>query len=149
MKFSYNKQENIVQGNVIYNVDESTFDYVPRQFGDISILIGYLNLVFDSETRKACQVWGFNPQVTWIDKKLDKPIAHEGDLILEEDYEAGDNVRLINAGEWSTYYDTTKRLVCIGNEKITKEDVVIEFAKNILVALKDGNISSIWLQISG
>ena len=145
MKFSMVKNDDIIHGKVVYVKSDSSFDYVPMQPGDITILIGYLNLTFDSLTRKACQVWGYNSNSMWEIKNLIMPDAQKGDLILEEDYEAGDGVRLVDAGQWHTIYDKNKQLVCVCEDVSKQGDESVEFAEGITVSLSCGTICAIWL----
>jgi hypothetical protein len=123
MIFKVKEDLTINQGEVIYIKKDLSFDFNPIHSADYSLLIGYISLSFDSETKCACQVWGCNPINVWVNKELSKPKSIKGDLLLDDEIEAGDNRRLIEAGVWITYFDKSNGWVCIGNYKDRKSVV--------------------------
>lgn len=146
MFFKVKEYGKINEGEVIYSKEDLSFDFEPIQNSDCTLLIGYINLTFDSETKLACQVWGYNPVNTWVSMELVKPKTIKGGLYLEDIIEAGENIRLVDAGVWTTYFDKISGWVCIGNNKTEDNDVAVEFAKNTVVVINQNRLKSLWLK---
>ncbi|WBW98147.1 hypothetical protein [Oceanirhabdus sp. W0125-5] len=146
MIFKVEEHVQINQGEVIYSKDDLSFDFEPIQNSDCTLLIGYINLTFDSETKLACQVWGYNDINTWISRELVKPNSIKGRLYLEDGIDAGENIRLIDAGVWTTYFDKNSGWVCIGNDKIEDNDFSVEFAKNTIAVTNQNRLKALWLK---
>jgi hypothetical protein len=134
-------------GQVIYIKRDWSFDFVPRQGCECSILIVNIELCFDAETRRASEIGGYHPDAKWIHKLLTPPHAFTGSLILLDDtIEDGDIVSLEGSFEWSTFYDPTSGWVCVGNEQTSAEDEAVEFAANTIVVLHQQQIKALWLR---
>ncbi|WP_409069165.1 hypothetical protein ACFLKB_04855 [Clostridium sp. FAM 1755] len=146
MIFKVKEHVQINEGEVVYSKEDLSFDFRPIQNSDCTILIGYINITFSSETKLACQVWGYNPTNTWVSRELIKPKSIKGGLYLEDRIEAGENIRLIDAGVWTTYFDKNSGMVCIGNNKIEDNDFAVEFAKNIIAVINQNMLKAIWLK---
>ena len=52
MKITYKYSNEINEGQVIYRKNENSFDFISNKRGDVSILIGYLQLSIDSLTNQ-------------------------------------------------------------------------------------------------
>lgn len=146
MTFKVKEDLTINQGEVIYIKKDLSFDFKPIYSADYSLLIGYISLSFDSETKCACQVWGCNPINVWVNKDLNKPKSIKGDLLLDDEIETGDNKRLIEAGAWTTYFDKSTGWVCIGNYEEESNDVAVEFANNTIAVINQNNLKALWLR---
>ena len=64
---------------------------------------------------------------------------------------SSDNISLhlkniFEAGELKSYFDPNNGWVCIGELSTFEDKEVIEFARNTIVVLKDGEIISLWLK---
>lgn len=145
MIFRVKEDLTINHGEVIYVKKDLSFDFRPIYDADYSLLIGYVSLSFDSETKRACQVWGCNPISTWVNKDLIKPKSIRGALLLDDEIEAGDNIRLIEAGVWITYFDKSTGWVCIGNDKGDNNDIAVEFADNTIAVINQNALKALWL----
>ena len=73
MKFKPSKNLKVIEGKLIYTKYEYSFDFLPNISADYSILIGYINLTFNSETKLARQIWGCHPYTVWENRKLNPP----------------------------------------------------------------------------
>lgn len=133
-------------GELVYVINENSFDFKPSRNSDITLMIGYIYLGIDSETKLAQQIWGYNSKSSWIEKSLKIPTCYKGELILAEEIEAGLSRRLVECGKWQTSYDKGTGWVCIGNECISLNEVAIEFAKNTIAVLDGEKLKSIWLR---
>ena len=146
MNFKVKEDLEINEGKVIYVKKDLSFDFNPVYSGDYSLLIGYISLSFDSETKCACQVWGCNPINTWVNKELKKPKSIKGNLLLDAEIDSGDNKRLIEAGVWTTYFDKSIGWVCIGTYQEDKNDIAVEFAENTIAVVNDNKLKALWLR---
>ena len=93
MKITYKYSNEINEGQVIYRKNENSFDFISNKRGDVSILIGYLQLSIDSLTNQLVSVWGLHPFCNWIDEKLSVPQTINGIVELENDYDSGISYR--------------------------------------------------------
>lgn len=133
-------------GELTYIRNENSFDFKPSKNSDITLMIGYIYLGIDSGTMLAQQIWGYSSKLSWGEKKLKIPTYFKGELLLEEEIEAGMSKRLVESGRWQTSYDKGTGWVCIGNECISQNEVAVEFAKNTIGVLDGGTLKSIWLR---
>lgn len=144
MKITYKYYNEINEGQVIYRKNENSFDFISNKRGDISILIGYLQLNIDSLTNQLVSVWGLHPFCNWIDENLTVPQAIKGIVEMENDYESGISYREKELEEWKTYYDSTNGWVCIGDKNV--KGVSVMFASNIFVVIDNNNLKSLWIK---
>ena len=144
--FKINKTAKIVEGQVIYRKNEHSFDFEPAINTDYSLMIGNLYLGFDSESMLARQIWGYHPSTGWINKGLVFPTSFPGGLQINQEIEVGMTHRLVNIGEWKTYYDPKTGWICIGDDKNLQDDISIEFATDSIAVLSFNKLKSIWLK---
>ncbi|WP_042196909.1 hypothetical protein [Paenibacillus camerounensis] len=134
-----------LSGQLFYIKSEYSFDVRPSRNSDITLMLDFLYLGFDSETMLAQQVWGYNPYVTWNERNLISPCYFVGELRLQELFEPGTSNQLKE--KWDTSYDSKTGWLCIGNEKHSKNDIGVEFANDIIAVVADtGELKSIWLK---
>lgn len=146
MKFIIQLSNDIEDGKLIFKEKEYSFDFEPKKVVDSSLLIGYLNLTIQSETKKLKSIWGMNPHTTWKHEYFELPIYENGNIYIDGDLKAGDNKRLIEAGEWKTYFNPVSGWVCVGNFLTSQDTKVIQFASNCMLSIKNGFIEAIWLK---
>ena len=146
MKFKPSENLQIIEGKLIYTKYDYSFDFLPNVSADYSILIGYINLTFNSETRLARQIWGYEPYTVWENKRLIPPNSIKTGLMIEENIESGDARRIIEVEKLKSYFDPSNGWVCIGELSTFEDKQAIEFARNTIVVLKDGEIVSLWLK---
>lgn len=144
MKITYKYSDEINEGRAIYRKNENSFDFISNKRGDISILIGYLQLNIDSLTNQLVNVWGLHPFYNWIDENLTVPQTIKGIVELENDYESGMSYREKELEEWKTYYDNISGWVCIGDKNV--KGVSIMFASNIFVVIDNNTLKSLWIK---
>ena len=144
MKITYKYSNEINEGQVIYRKNENSFDFISNKRGDVSILIGYLQLSIDSLTNQLVSVWGLHPFCNWIDEKLSVPQTINGIVELENDYDSGISYREKEFNEWKTYYDNKNGWVCIGDKNV--KGVSIMFASDIVVVIDNNNLKSLWIK---
>jgi len=146
MNFDINENVKPIVGQLFYRKEEHSFDFQPGQSSDISIMIGYINIGFDSESMCAKEVWGYHPISNWINESLSPPKSNMGGLLLNEIIEPGLSVRIIEFEEMKTFYDKNSGWICIGDKSISVLDKPVEFAYDTIVVLKNFKIKSIWLK---
>jgi len=61
------------EGELIYTENDYAIDFLPHQGGGYNLVLAYLNLIFDSRTKCATQVWGYHPHI--IKSTLDRNIC--------------------------------------------------------------------------
>lgn len=133
-------------GKVIYCGNEDSFDFIPRRNSDITLIVGYLNIGFDSEGMYANQVWGFSPDDSWINKDLDVPVFKKGKLTLKGNFRPGLSWRIDKDNMWKSYFDKKTGWYCIGNTVTDNEDIGVEFASNIISVVNNKKLKAIWLK---
>lgn len=69
-KLSVKLEDKIISGQIEYNNEDGSLDFIPRVNSDISLLISYINIGFDSILMTANQVWGFTPRESWHEELL-------------------------------------------------------------------------------
>jgi hypothetical protein len=148
IKFKIERNLKAVDGKVIYIKREHSFIVKPFRNTDISIFIKDLGIDIESIGMRALGVGGYHPDGgSWIRKELNPPRAEEGALILEADIEPGrGDFRLPESLEFKTYYDEKSGWVCIGNCEKSKDSQTVEFLKNCIAVLEDGNLIALWLK---
>lgn len=136
------------QGQLIYRKSEYSFDFLPSQGGGYDILIADLTITFDVSTLCAIQVWGYHPYLHWIQQKLWVPQTKEGSIQFLKNTMIDDEIaeRIEGTYEWPTYYDRTSGWVCIGNCECKIDDIVLEFATNIVAVINQRKLKSLWLR---
>ncbi|BBM21285.1 30S ribosomal protein S2 [Lactiplantibacillus plantarum] len=111
-------------GRLIYLESSHEFVSEPSVNSDITILVGYIYIGFDSENSESTQVWGFHHNFNWKSSILIPPKAHQGKVVLDEDINPGDSKRITDANSWKTDYDISNGWLRFG-EKITLLKVVM------------------------
>lgn len=84
------------QGQPVYRKKEWGFDFEPPQIGgDCAVLVGDVEILFNSVLRSANQLRGLCPHTRWIKRSLLIPESFTGSLLLLNDtIDAPDIVRL-------------------------------------------------------
>ena len=123
------------------------FDTLPDIRSDITLLIAYVNVGFDSDTMCSNQVFGLSPAHSWIKQKL---LALESSikcaLKLEEDFDYG-TWRLDRQNEWKTYFDEETEWVCIGKPETRDRTINVHFIDNAIAVLNiQGELQALWLK---
>lgn len=126
-----------------YTKGEYSFESIPRYSADISLLIDYLELCFDSNTKRLRRICGMCAHTAWIDKKLTPPLCSYGSLMLKKDIKSGDVIRI--SENQNVYYDKNSGWVCIG-EYDSEKSRSVGVSQSIIVSLEDNNISAVWLR---
>ena len=60
-------------GKLTYNKESKEFDTSPNINSDITILVAYINIGFDSDTMVATQIWGIHHDFNWIETEVNSP----------------------------------------------------------------------------
>jgi hypothetical protein len=142
-----NQNNHLHQGVLTYLEKNHEFDSNPKINSDITLLVGYINIGFDSETKKATQIWGFHHNFNWINKKLNQPLLSKGEIKLDIDIAPGDSKRIKEATNWHTSYDSTNGWIKFGNDLDTSKAHNIEFFTNTVMSIDDnGKIVALWLK---
>ena len=136
------------QGQPIYRKKDWGFDFEPRQVGgDCAVLVGDVEILFDSVLRSASQLRGLCPHTRWIKRSLSIPESFTGSLLLlDTTLDAPDIVRLDGTTEWSVSYDPGSGWICIGSDTYSPEDVGVEFATDSVAILHNTYLKALWLK---
>lgn len=149
MKFCIDRNAKKISGFPVYRKKEYSFDFVPHQSADTSLLYCNLSLGFDSQTMQAKLIWGFHPYLGWIERKLTIPHAIEGGLLLEgteSSIQSGQIKRIVECDEWNTYIDPETGWICFGNCESMNSEIAVEFAENVIAVVNQGKIKAFWLK---
>lgn len=147
IKLNVKFEDKIITGQVKYNSEEGNLNFSPELNSDISLLISYINIGFDSILMTANQVWGFTPKESWHEKRLVLPSnIRKGKLELEGDYESG-TWRLDKEEMWLTHYDSEQNWLCFGKFETNNSDTCIEFLTNVVAVLDNAHqLKSLWIK---
>lgn len=141
--------EKIINGSVIYNINDGNLDFTTKLNSDISLLVGYINVGFDSISMTANQIWGLTPRESWNERKLIIPSnIYKGQLKLLGDYNSG-TWRIDKEKPWITYFDSSQNLLCFGDIINNNDDKCIEFLDNVFAVINDKKqLKSLWIKPS-
>jgi hypothetical protein len=142
-----------ISGKLFYIPNDHAFDFEPLQVIDITLVFDYLQLEFDSDSKLAKQIWGFNPYEGWINKKLTVPQICEGGLLIknQQDIEfaieaPGVGITIIGHNQWNTYYDKDSGWICFGDFNTSKTDSAVEFANGIVAVVAHNMSKTLWFK---
>ncbi|RYL87037.1 hypothetical protein [Sporolactobacillus sp. THM19-2] len=143
----FNQNNHSHQGVLTYLEENHEFDSNPKINSDITLLVGYINIGFDSETKKATQIWGFHHNFNWINKKLNQPLFSRGEIKLDIEIAPGDSKKVKEATNWHTFYDSANGWIKFGNDLDTSKTHNIEFFTNTVMSIdNDRRIAALWLK---
>ncbi len=133
-------------GRLIYLESSHEFVSEPSVNSDITILVGYIYIGFNSENSESTQVWGFHHNFNWKSSILIPPKAHQGKVVLDEDINPGDSKRITDANSWKTDYDISNGWLRFGGENNSLKSSYVEFFPGTIMGIDDdGNITELWL----
>ncbi|ALS37500.1 hypothetical protein ABID30_001472 [Enterococcus rotai] len=138
---------NFKTGNLFYNKETHEFISTPSLNSDITFLVGYINIGFDSETKTATQVWGFHHDFNWMEKRIDLPEIVKGTIELNSDVKPGESIRIKESSSWKTYFDNESGWVRFGLDKDFSETTLVEFFTDTVAEIDEaGNLVSLLLK---
>ena len=153
MQFIIDTEVKKVPGTLFYITNDYAFDFDPLQSVDIILVFDYLQVEFDSGSKLAKQIWGFNPYRGWLNKQLKVPQAYEGGLLIKgtKDIEIaietpGKGIKIIGHNQWKTYYDKDSGWICFGDFNTSKMEKAVEFADGIVAVVSNDKIKAFWLK---
>lgn len=131
---------------VYYSEADRSFDTEPRAGGDLSFLIGFVELVI-SPDRILVDIKGFSPKELWLSARLTIPrdgFSSPYSLKLASDYEYG-IARLDKMQHWNTFWDQKNNYVCIGLPNEIGHCASIN-NNSFAVISHEGNLNAIWIK---
>ncbi|PZL75101.1 hypothetical protein CI088_03915 [Enterococcus plantarum] len=135
------------QGKLIYLESSHEFISEPSINSDITILVGYIYIGFDSENNESTQVWGFHHNFNWKSSDLTPPKATKGKVVLNGDINSGDSKRITGANSWKTVYDKSSGWVRFGGENNSLKISYVEFFPYTIMGIdENGDITELWLK---
>lgn len=143
-----NKYEDKTKKTVIYSKKENAFDTIPKENSDISLLVAYINIGFDSETMVANQIWGFSPQSSWTEETVQPPdVECFGAMKLGIELEPG-SWRIDRKKTWVSFFNPENGWLCIGEPMVSIDDRAIAFFDNAIsvVNLRE-ELKAIWIKL--
>lgn len=148
MRFIVTYENIVFNGEAQYLKDEYSFFYDPWNDVNFSILIenGYNSLDVKLKNGRVLQVTGINPNYNWIEKELVAPVFQQGILTVLFDEKCQEGTGIQYASDWKTYFNYKTGWVCIGNPECNTESKSVEFAKNSVAVIDNGQLSSIWIR---
>jgi hypothetical protein len=146
MKFLIEYTDTLEQKNLIYDIEEYSFDTVPTvQETNFDIVINKLNLTVIDDNNKIVQIWGFCGYNEWIKSNCKIPESRKGVLKVIDDLEAGVGSYSVSKEELPVYVNVETGWVCIGNPQ--KKGHAVEFINNCVAVIDDSKeFISLWLK---
>lgn len=131
--------------DLVYLTAEESFTSNPV-FGDISVMVGtYTSLDFSFTDNILCGFSGYSPMEKWIRKELKFPKATAGQIKLLGLEPVPIGAAVDYNRKWNTYFDTQTGVFCLGTTHLCDDMQLIEFGTNMVAALLDDRLASIWL----
>lgn len=135
------------QGKLIYIESSHEFESEPSINSDITVLVGYIYIGFDSENNESTQVWGFHHNFNWKSSDLKPPKAIQGKVGLIGDINSGDSKRIAGANSWETDYDKSSGWLRFGGENNSLKISYVEFFPYTIMGIdENGDITELWLR---
>ena len=134
------------KGEIVYDEKDGAFDILPYCVADSSILIEYIHLEFNSETKELMGLWGVSPKMLWIKSRLLPPKSIMGTIRFIGECESGKTIRLKEKVAWKYYYDWHSGWFCMKRMEDMDGDVCVEIIKDVLFELGNGKIKAIWIK---
>lgn len=135
-----------IQGKLFYLESSHEFLSEPSINSDITILVGYIYIGFDSESREATQIWGFLHDFNWKLSELALPKFIKGKVILNEEIDSGDSKRIAVANSWETDYDKNSGWLRFGGINNSAKINYVEFFSDTIMGIDENkNIVELWL----
>lgn len=147
--FIENTNKSSFDGTLQYIVDEHSFIYEPWGNSNFSIILGkeYTSLDVDINSSTVLHVSGLNSMDNWIHVNINVPFAKNGLLKISncEDMLSGSGMNYKE--NWVTKFDKNTNWVYIGPIKNNYlDDLYVKFANNSIAAIKNGELTGIWVK---
>lgn len=148
IKFIVEYRDKIPLGNPIYVGDEESFDFEPWLECDCSIMIGigYNSLDVSLNSGVVSHLSGLNSKANWKTGIVEPPKANLGVLKIRSSENLIPGIGVTYADDWVTTYDNKSGWIQIGNYRKTDKNQFVEFAKNTIAAIKNGELETIWIK---
>lgn len=146
-----------LDGVLKYTVAEYSFRFTPgspqelaHRVGDggqTSLSVGTLQIEVGIETGILLFAWGLHPKERWSVGRLETPQAEPGIVKVSgcKALAAGVSIGVAAVGDWSTTYDPETGWVRTTEDERPDEEHVL-IATDLVVGLRQGALSSVWLQ---
>jgi len=140
-------ESDLKPGEIIYDIENYSFDMLPYCLSDATILIEYIQFGFDSETKELMGLWGLCPKLSWIPSKLQPPQSIVGSIRFRAELESGKTIRLRkDKTNWKYFYDNDSGWFCMKRTENLTDESCVEIIKDVLIVLSEGKINAIWLK---
>ncbi len=148
MQFQAKPGKLLHRGQPIYRKKDWGFDFEPPQVGgDCAVLVGDVEILFNSVLRSASQLRGLCPHTGWIKRSLPIPESFTGSfLLLDNSIDVPDIVRLDGTSAWSASYDPGSGWICIGDDTSIAQGMGVEFATDSIAVLHNTFLKALWLK---
>ncbi|GLL05921.1 hypothetical protein GCM10017581_076690 [Dactylosporangium matsuzakiense] len=147
-----------IEGRLDYSEDEYSFGFKVTSTsliaeregsgGRASVSIGTLQVEVGASTGKALFVWGLHPHTTWIEGKLGSPSFSPGVATFDARFDTSVSRLIAAVGEWSTIFDRSTGWLRVAPGR-DPEEALTEIATGILLGVRLGELSSVWLKLNG
>ena len=154
MRFFFSFSNSNYVGKLLYIKEEKSLCFDPFcKSTNVSIMISGAYSSLDTILKngeiigEVIHVSGCNPQHIWVNRTLHVPEVKKGRLFVQFDKPIMGGTGIDYANDWQTYYDKNNNWICIGDYNTTEDCELIEFASNIIAALKNEKLIAIWAKI--
>jgi len=149
MTFSRVSEKYAYEGKLIYHHGEESFCYEPFLGTGFSLMLGcsYLELDISVNTMEIINVSGLCPKRLWISRTLLLPlniVPGSVKFYSEEELVSGTGKYL--SEYMPIYFDESSNWCCISNDPDAIPDQNIEFLKDCIISLSEGEFIALWLR---
>lgn len=148
IKFNFEKCDELTN-EIIYNEKERSFKNIDNTLIYISIGIGLILLEINPENNQIINICGKLASSIMLNKKLkfNNVNSIKSKVYIETTHKVSPKTIMDHHSYDDIFYDSKKRLVCIGDKKIYNIDDIIEFIPNGYLVLRDNELVSIFIYI--
>ena len=159
MKFEWNQSDTSLDGELLYRAGEYSIDFEVEldahlaervgSEGNTSLSFTTLQVEVGIEHGELLYPWGLFPKTRWQVRPLTVPALQAGRVrvaIGEEPLQAGVSVLFSESTEWPVVWDPDSGWICFGNATSRCDAIAVEYAKNAVAVIADGQLLSLWLR---
>jgi hypothetical protein len=159
MKFEWQKSGASLDGELLYRAGEYSIDFEVAcdaplaervgSAGNTSLSFATLQVEVGIEHGELLYPWGLFPNTCWQVGNLTVPALQAGRVrvvVGEDPLQAGVAVLFSDSSAWPVVWDPNSGWICFGNVTSRFDAIAIEYAKNSVAVIADGQLLSLWLR---
>ncbi|MBZ0284085.1 MAG: hypothetical protein K8L97_25315 [Anaerolineae bacterium] len=154
MKFTLYDDHIPLNGKLIYNMQEYSFDFIAKDEhlaqGGMTLSIGTLQIEVNIEDRFLLFPWGLHAYTAWVKGSLPQVIAKRAGVKVTfgDSVKAGVAVKVDTDKTWKTLFDPHIGWICVHSDNKFDQYQNVEFAEGSIISLHESQIKALWLQPS-